>query len=130
MRVLDTRRGGFTLLEALVGLTILTGATASLMMLIATNRRAQAEANADISAAINARTVLARIGRDIPPEVGTHSGVLEDGRIWSILITPFMLKDRHAAAKGSPLLQVKVRLQPAVREGASIEVVSLRRALR
>jgi len=127
MRIPDGRQAGFTLLEALIALTILAGATAALMMLIATNRRAQAEAHADISAAIEARTILARIGRDLPLKVGTLSGVFGDGGSWSVQVTPFTPADGYMTATNPALLQVQVRLMPAMRKTISIEVVSLKR---
>ncbi|KAB0264673.1 PulJ/GspJ family protein [Microvirga brassicacearum] len=127
MRITDERRAGFTLLEALVALTILAGTTASLMMLIATNRRAQADADADLSVALHARTLLARIGRDLPLEIGTISGTFEDGRTWSILATPF---GPEPATPNSTLLQVKVRLQRMVSKPSLIEVVTLKRTPR
>lgn len=127
MRMTDERRAGFTLLETLVALTILAGATASLMMLIATNRRAQADADADLSVALHARTLLARIGRDLPLQIGTVSGTFEDGRTWSILVTPF---GPEPAAPNSTLLQVKVRLQRMVSKPSLIEVVTLKRTPR
>lgn len=126
----DERHAGFTLLEALVALTILASAMASLMMLIATNRRAQADADADLAAALHARTILARIGRDLPLEVGTQSGTFEDGRAWSILITPFKLESGPTTAPNPALLQVKVRLQRGASGPSFVEFVTLKRASR
>jgi len=128
MRVVDKCHAGFTLLEALVALILLTGVTASLMTLIAINRRAQSDAEADLSAALQARTILARIGRDLPLEAGTQSGVLEDGHIWSALVTPFELEDGVATAANTALFQVRVNLKRGISGPSLIEVVSLKRA--
>ena len=128
MRAVDKGRTGFTLLEALVALTLLTGVTASLMTLIATNRRAQGDAEADLLAALQARTILARIGRDLPLEVGTQSGALEDGYIWSVLVTPFEPEGGVATAANTALFQVRVNVKRGTSGPSLIEVVSLKRA--
>jgi type II secretory pathway pseudopilin PulG len=130
MRTADQHRAGFTLLEALVALTILAGTTASLMMLIATNRRAQADADADLSVALHARTILARIGRDLPLEVGSQSGTFEDGRAWSILVVPFKPESGSTRAPNPALLQVRVSMQQRVSGPLLVEVVTLKRVSR
>ncbi len=130
MRVFDERRAGFTLLEALVALTILTAATASLMMLIATNRRAQSDAQDDLSAALHVRTILARIGRDLPLEAGTQSGAFEDGYVWSVLITPFKDESGSPLATNTALFQVRLHLKRDQSGPSLIEAFSLKRASR
>jgi prepilin-type N-terminal cleavage/methylation domain-containing protein len=130
MPLADERRAGFTLLESLVALTILTDTMAVLMMLIASNRRAQADADGDLSAALHARTVLARIGRDLPLEVGTQSGTFEDGRTWSVLVAPFRTETASTIATNAPLFQVRIRLQQGVSGPLLVEVVTLKRASR
>ncbi|HEV2563904.1 MAG TPA: type II secretion system protein [Microvirga sp.] len=130
MHTADRNRAGFTLLEALVALAILTGTTASLMVLIATNGRAQAQADADVSAALHARTLLARIGRDLPLAEGGQSGALDSGDRWSVLITPFAI-ERGAATVARPgLFQVVIRLERRASGSLPVEVVSLKRAPR
>ncbi|MGO4571641.1 PulJ/GspJ family protein [Microvirga sp. 2TAF3] len=123
-------RAGFTLLEALVALTILAGVTASVMTLIATNRRAQAHADADLSAALHVRTLLARVGRDLPLEVGTQSGTFEDGQTWSIFISSFKPDGGFENRQRSPLLQVHVRLQHGLLRQSLVDVFTLRKAAR
>ncbi len=127
MRTTNEFHAGFTLLEALVALTILTGTTASIMTLIATNRRAQTYADADLSATLHVRSLLARIGRDLPLEIGTQSGTFDDGQTWSVLITPF--KDAEAPSEPKlPLLEVHVRLPQSASRQSPVEVFTLRRA--
>jgi hypothetical protein len=123
----DQRGAGFTLLEALVALTILTGTMASLTTLVAVSRRAEAEADADLSATLHAQNILVRIGRDLPLEAGAQSGILEDGLVWSVLITPYRVEGSNRSESEADLFQVRVSLKRRIPEPTLIDVVSLRK---
>jgi general secretion pathway protein I len=120
------RCAGFTLLEALVALAILSGVTASIMTLIGLGRRAQPGVDADLGGALHARSLLARLGRDLPLEAGTRSGTLDDGTAWTVLITPFW-DDAAPQWQRAAMLQVHLRLRSGKPE-RSVDVVTLRRA--
>jgi general secretion pathway protein I len=130
MRGPDARAAGFTLLEALVALAILSGVIASVMTLIGLNRRAQAEAETDLAAALHARTLLARIGRDLPLETGTQSGTFDDGTAWSVLVRPFRDDAAVPAGRRTTMFQIQLRLQRGRSASSAVDVVTLRRASR
>lgn len=119
---------GFTLLEALIALTILSGTTATVMMLIATNRQAQAHAEADLSATLNARTLLTRLGRDLPLEIGTRSGILEDGQAWTVQITPYRPEIMGEAVQKPALLQIRISLRDRRVPSSTVDVFTLKEA--
>lgn len=129
MPATDGRNEGFTLLEALVALAILAGTTAALLVLIATNRRVQSDADGDVWAALHARTILARVGRDLPLEVGTQSGTFEDGRTWILQVEPFRGEPGSATPQPA-LLQIRLRLGRSRDDASSVEVVTLKMAPR
>jgi type II secretion system protein I len=80
---------GFTVLEALIALAILTGVTASVLSLLGAMRAVQTRSHSKLIATIEARTLLDRLGRDIPLQAGVSSGILADGRQWSLRIQPY-----------------------------------------
>lgn len=123
----EDARAGFTLLEALVALAILAGTVGSVMTIIATNRAAQARADLDYAAALHVRTILARIGRDMPLEAGMQSGVFEDGQTWSVRIEPYNEDGLSGRAQGQ-LFYVSVRLQGSGPFGSSTNISTLKRA--
>ncbi|HZH09007.1 MAG TPA: prepilin-type N-terminal cleavage/methylation domain-containing protein [Microvirga sp.] len=85
----SSRQSGFTVLEALVALAILTGVAVSILLLLSTLREAQLHGRSRLTSAIQAQALLNRIGRDIPLISGTRTGTFMDGRKWSIAVQPF-----------------------------------------
>jgi prepilin-type N-terminal cleavage/methylation domain-containing protein len=115
-----SREGGFTLLETLVALTILAGAAATLFALIASGRRIQGTAEADTAVALDLRSLLARVGRDIRAVPGTQSGRTSSGQAWSVTVAPFT----DPAAPLTPnLLLVRAKVE---RNGETAEATTLR----
>jgi type II secretory pathway pseudopilin PulG len=125
----DEAAAGFALLEALVALSMLAAGVAAVMSLLATNRRAQADADAELAAALQARSLMARIGRDLPLTAGTFSGTGGGGLAWSVRIAPF--RDAHSGVDtpASAVLSVDLRIQDKLRH-TLVEVSTLKRAPR
>jgi general secretion pathway protein I len=77
---------GFSLLEVLVALVIMSFALAAILQLFQTGLR-----NVDLSeqywrAAIHSRSQLALVGVTIPIEEGSYNGEFEDGYRWQLNI--------------------------------------------
>lgn len=101
-------QSGFTVLEALVALAILTGVTASILILLSSLRAAQLNSRLRLASAFQAQTLLNRVGRDIPLESGIRTGTFMDGRKWSIAIQPFVSDVALERARSHVLYDVRV----------------------
>ncbi|MGO4389325.1 hypothetical protein AB4Y85_17495 [Microvirga sp. 2YAF29] len=105
-------QSGFTVLEALIALAILTGVTASVLSLLGAMRAAQARSHAKLIAMIEARSLLDRLGRDIPLQAGISNGALANGRRWSLRIEAYRGEAASATAHPLALFDVQVRVGP------------------
>lgn len=108
-------QAGFTVLEALVALAILTGVTASILLLLSTARSSQLHSRSRLKSALQAETLLNRIGRDIPLKSGSWTGQFADGHQWSIAIRPFVDDASPEKPRPHPLYDVQIRV------GASLD---------
>ncbi|NIX78435.1 PulJ/GspJ family protein [Microvirga terricola] len=113
------QQSGFTVMEALVALAILTGLTASVLSLMATNHAAQIQSRAHLTAAIQARALIERVGRDIPLKTGTVTGISGGGRPWSITIQNFTDKTEPPNPRIHPLFEIAVNVSSAENVKAS-----------
>ncbi|MGH6943465.1 MAG: type IV pilus modification PilV family protein [Geminicoccaceae bacterium] len=73
---------GFTLLEVLVALVIFALAFGVFAQIVQTGLRQSASADAISAATLLARSQLARVGVELPLEVGDTAGEAEDGLRW------------------------------------------------
>jgi general secretion pathway protein I len=80
-------RKGFTLVEVLVALAILTIALSGLMQVFSTGMRATVAAEKRTVAVLLARSRLAAIGIEEPLRVGESNGEWDDGYRWSAVVT-------------------------------------------
>jgi type II secretion system protein I len=117
---------GFTVLEALIALAILTGVAASVLPLLGAMRAAQARSHSKLTATIEARTLLDRLGRDIPLQAGSSNGFLIDGRQWSLRIQPYADEAVSAGTRALALFDVQVEVETKDKE----QTVALRTLLR
>ena len=74
--------GGFTLLEVLVALMIFALAFGVLAQIMQTGLRQSSVARSTAAATQLARSELARVGVELPLEVGQAEGETEDGMRW------------------------------------------------
>lgn len=88
MRRLLIRRGGFTLIEALVAFAIL--ALAMSQLLVAAGGAAHNESRADflLRAGRQGRSQLETLGIDGPISEGETTGTYEDGLLWRLVVEP------------------------------------------
>src|SRR5262249_5860463 len=87
-RWLRRRQRGFTLIEIVVALAILAVALTALFQAFSSGLRAAGVTERQASAVMLARSLLDRVGQDIPLVAGEKAGVTEDGLRWGIAIAP------------------------------------------
>jgi type II secretory pathway pseudopilin PulG len=123
----DQSQGGFTVLEALISLTILAMTTAGILSIFAMIHFFQDRSEDRLMNAIQARSLLDRAGLDIQLEPGTKSGVLADGRVWSLETTSLQDADWQQVQHSLPLYDVRVHVSKADQFDQGVEMRSIRR---
>lgn len=108
---------GFSLLEALIGIAILTGVVASAFSLARSGIHAQDRSVASARATLAAEAILARVGLDIPLAAQDLQGRLADGSRWQLAVKPVQ-------SAGSPnvfaLFDVEVEVTPEGGSGVAL----------
>src|SRR5262245_47287567 len=124
---LPKRQRGFTLIEIIVSLAILVFALTALFQAFSSALRATDATEQQAKAVMLARSLLDRVGEDIPLTAGEKAGVSEDGLHWSIAmsISPLIAPERRAE---SPLLPFDVVVTVAGRSGQPVVLATLRLA--
>lgn len=79
---------GFSLVEALVASAILAGSLAVLLPMFATAVERGHAGRDQATAALHTESLLARLGADIPCELGEQVGVLAEGYRWRLTVSP------------------------------------------
>jgi general secretion pathway protein I len=103
---------GFTLMEILISLAILAVALAAVMQAFSGGLRAASASERQATAILLARSLLERVGRDVPLAPGEQSGVTEDGYRWLVRMQPAQIIDPERVAD-SPVLPYDVQVQVA-----------------
>ena len=123
----EQKEAGFTVLEALIGLTILSIVTAAVLSLISAGLRLNERSREDLTSALQARAILNRVGLDILLEPGRHTGSLPDGCVWRLEITPFLDSPQQSSHQPQRLYDVQVQVSGP---GSGSEPLVLRTLLR
>ncbi|WP_445504887.1 PulJ/GspJ family protein [Microvirga sp. G4-2] len=118
-------QSGFTVLEALVALAILTGVTASILLLLSSLRAAQLNSRLRLASTLQAQALLNRVGRDIPLESGIRTGTFMDGRKWSIAIQPFGSDVAFERTRSHVLYDVRVLVGVTIDRNRDFELRTL-----
>ncbi len=79
---------GFTLVEVLVAFVILAVAVGSAVRSIATGLEHERIADAEVMRLLEARSLIDRLGADIPLVEGERSGRLASGEPWRLTLEP------------------------------------------
>ena len=117
---------GFTLIEVLVTLAILALALGTLSGLFSDGFRRAGQAEAMAQANLNARSLLDKVGADIPLRQGMTTGRLEHGLTWRLRIEPFGdAGDRRAWPAAAFTVSAEVLWNDGIRE-QSVAVSTLR----
>src|SRR5215510_12254673 len=90
---------GFTLVETLVSLAILTLALVALMEIFGVGFRGVRMSGLDTAALHLATSQLARAGTETPLRAGQQQGTTSGGLEWSVVIEPYA--PRHAEGEAS-----------------------------
>ena len=121
------RQRGFTLIEIIVALAILSISLAALFQAFSGGLRATGVTGRQASAVMLARSLLDRVGQDIPLAAGEQAGVSEDGLRWRIAIAPSALIAPERRAD-SPVVPLDVEVTVAADGAQPITLATLRLA--
>jgi general secretion pathway protein I len=121
------RQRGFTLIEIIVALAILAVALTALFQAFSSGLQATTATERQAAAVMLARSLLDRIGEDIPLAPGEKTGVSDDGQRWSIAIAPSpLIAPEHRA--DSPVLPFDVQVSVATDGRQPVTLTTLRLA--
>jgi len=123
------RQSGFTVLEALVSLAILTGVTASILSLLAITRSLQNRGELRLTSTIQAESLLNRVGHDIPLKAGHRAGTFQDGSNWSVSIQPYTEGTGIDQQRNHPLFDVQVLVGKTLDRSGSIGLRTILRGV-
>jgi general secretion pathway protein I len=112
-------KSGFTLLEVLVALAILSVALGALYHIFSAGLDYQTKAAREAEAVSIAQSLLARVGADVPVKAGESSGEIDNGFFWSLTVTPI------DAPTGAAALPVDVKATVTWHSGGSERSVTL-----
>jgi general secretion pathway protein I len=120
----DRGRAGFTLLEVLVALVIFALTFGVLAQIIQTGLRQSTVAESKAAATSLARSQLARVGTELPLQVGQTEGEAEDGMRWhtDIRLAELPNEDLRIA---SYEVEVTVSWGPAAAERVTLTTLRL-----
>ncbi len=84
----NTSASGFTLVEVMVALAIITAVVAVLYPVLRDSAARAQQINERAIAQLHLSSLYDQIGVTIPVQTGTHTGGFNSGHSWSITITP------------------------------------------
>ena len=117
---------GFTLLEILVALVIFALAFGVLAQIMQTGFRQSTVARSLAGASLLARSELARVGIEVPLQVGAAEGELEDGMRWQ---TEIELVEEPGEDQSLALYQVQVTVAWGASPAEQLVLMTLRTGL-
>lgn len=119
------RAPGFTLIEIILAFAIFALAAGALFQSFSTGLRATEVGDRQGAAVLAARSLLDRVGIDIPLAAGEKSGRTDDGMAWRIAIGPAAILDPQRAAD-SPVLPFVVEVTVSAERGQPVTLTTLR----
>lgn len=118
---MSERERGFTLIEMLVALTILSVSLAVILEVISSTMDRVRLQREDSAATLLAQSLLARVGSDIPLREGKRDGVYSNGYRWHLRIAPFgSADDRKAWPVPAYVVQASVVWHDGARSGSKM----------
>ena len=92
---------GFTLVETLVSLAILTISLVALVEIFGVGFRGVRMSELDTAALQLATSELARAGTETPLQAGQQQGITSSGLEWSVVIEPYVSRDTEGEVRRS-----------------------------
>lgn len=121
------RAAGFTLIEIILAFAIFALAAGALFQSFSTGLRATEVGDRQAAAVLSARSLLDRVGIDIPLTAGKQSGRTDEGMSWRIAIAPVALIDPRRADQ-SPVLPFVVEVAVLPDRGQPVTLTTIRLA--
>jgi len=118
-------RDGFSLIEALVAITILAGVATVALLVISSSSDRQARATARLRATLAAEMLLDRVGLDLPLQPQSLAGRLKDGSQWRLDVRAHD-ESGLSSEKSDKLLRVEVEVVPKRWRTDAVRLVTLR----
>lgn len=119
------RADGFTLIEILLAFAIFAVAAGALFQSFSGGLRATEVGDRQAAAVLAARSLLERVGVDVPLAPGEQSGRTEDGMAWRIVVGPAALLDPQRAAD-SPVLPLILEVAVTPERGQPVILTTMR----
>src|SRR5262245_28183325 len=94
---------GFTLVETLVSLVVLTLALVALVQIFGTGFRCIRSSESDTASLQLATSQLARAGTELPLRTGQQQGITRGGLEWSVVIEPYVPRRNDGDVKSGPV---------------------------
>ncbi|PZQ11885.1 MAG: hypothetical protein DI565_17025 [Ancylobacter novellus] len=120
-----SRNDGFSLVEALVALSILAGVASVALMVVGSNGERGERATARLRATLAAEAILNRVGLDVALKLQDLGGRLADDSAWTLRIFPYVEPGLDGGGQAA-LLQVEVRVAPKRWPSEAVELKTLR----
>ena len=106
----NNKTSGFTLIETLVSLAIVSVTLVIVFEGISLTSTSYAKIKNNLTATLTAESLVERLGNDIPLTAGSVSGVSRLGFPWQIEITEVNETSSHQISKTPKLYEVTVRV--------------------
>jgi general secretion pathway protein I len=118
--------GGFTLVETLVALVMLTMSVVAVVQIFGIGFLGIRSSELDTVALQLARSQLARAGVEAPPAAGRRDGVAGNGMAWTLIVEPYAAPagEGRTAASNAYWITSEVRWRPSA--FAATQAVQLR----
>ena len=116
---------GVVLTEALVAMAVLAIAVSTVLLITSENGTRAASLEKQTIMLVRARSLIERIGLDLPSSIGSQSGEFGDGMNWQISVAP---PDGELATKVTErsLLDCVIRVKDGARSIALHELLFMR----
>ena len=121
------QEAGFSVLEALVALTILTMSTAAVLSVFGIARLSDTRMKVAVSNVSRAQALLDRVGLDIALEPGSTGGSFANGAVWQVNITPLLDAYEKGVDRVHPLYDVRVLVSSNAPDPQDFVLRSVRR---
>jgi general secretion pathway protein I len=123
----ERREAGFTLIETLAALAILSVALGVLLAVFGDGIRRQGRAEQLAMATLQAQSLLARVGMDIPLQAGAATGTLARGLHWRLNVDRYgNAGDRKAWPRAAYRVVVEVWPEEGSRGEPLVRLATLR----